>query len=93
MLGSEMARVDAMPSVNGRWMMLAVTSSRRLAMSITWGLLPTPFAGMTQALAVEAPRLIRLGTGADTLPKLAELPGPERDALLSAVYDLGNLAP
>jgi NAD(P)-dependent dehydrogenase (short-subunit alcohol dehydrogenase family) len=48
---------------------------------------------VAQALALEAPRLIRLGTGADTLPKLAELPGPERDALMSAVYDLGKLTP
>ncbi|HEX7479294.1 MAG TPA: SDR family oxidoreductase [Polyangiales bacterium] len=48
---------------------------------------------VAQALALEAPRLIRLGTGADTLPKLAELPGPERDALMSAVYDLAKLTP
>ena len=46
-----------------------------------------------QALALDAPRLIRLGTGADTLPQLAELPGPERDALMSAVYDLAKLTP
>lgn len=48
---------------------------------------------VAQALAPEAPRLIRLGTGADTLPQLAELPGPERDALMAAVYDLGKLTP
>jgi NADP-dependent 3-hydroxy acid dehydrogenase YdfG len=37
------------------------------------------------------PRVVRLGTGADTLPRLAELPGEQRDALLSANYGLGDL--
>lgn len=43
-----------------------------------------------RALAAEAPRAIRLGTGSDTLPALAELPGPERDGL-HAVYGLDKL--
>lgn len=46
-----------------------------------------------QALATDAPRVIRLGTGSDRLPALAELPGPERDALMHAVYGLDKLKP
>jgi NAD(P)-dependent dehydrogenase (short-subunit alcohol dehydrogenase family) len=41
-----------------------------------------------QAFATPAPRSVRLGTGADTLPRLAELPGEERDALLAANFGL-----
>lgn len=44
-----------------------------------------------QAFAEQAPRVVRLGTGSDTLPKLAELPGDERDAVLHAVYDVAKL--
>jgi NAD(P)-dependent dehydrogenase (short-subunit alcohol dehydrogenase family) len=41
-----------------------------------------------QALATPAPRVVRLGTGADTLPRMAELPGEQRDALLRANFGL-----
>jgi NAD(P)-dependent dehydrogenase (short-subunit alcohol dehydrogenase family) len=41
-----------------------------------------------QALATPAPRLVRLGAGADTLPRMAELPGEQRDALLAANFGL-----
>ena len=44
-----------------------------------------------RALAAEAPRVIRLGKGSDTLPALAELPGPERDRVMHAVYGLDEL--
>ncbi|HEX4476356.1 MAG TPA: SDR family NAD(P)-dependent oxidoreductase [Polyangiaceae bacterium] len=38
--------------------------------------------------ATPAPRVIRLGTGSEYLPKLAELPPDDRDAMLSANYGL-----
>ncbi len=41
-----------------------------------------------QAFATPAPRSVRLGTGADTLPRLAEMPGEQRDALLAANFGL-----
>ena len=44
-----------------------------------------------QAFATPSPRLVRLGTGADVLPKLAELPGEQRDAMLSANFGLDAL--
>lgn len=44
-----------------------------------------------QAFATPPPRLIRLGTGADFLPQLAELPGEQRDALLSSNFGLDAL--
>jgi NADP-dependent 3-hydroxy acid dehydrogenase YdfG len=44
-----------------------------------------------QSFATPPPRLIRLGTGADILPKLAELPGEQRDAMLSANFGLDAL--
>src|SRR5262249_59426093 len=47
---------------------------------------------ITQAFAIPAPRVIRLGTGADLLPQLAEMPGEQRDAMLSATYGLDALA-
>jgi short-subunit dehydrogenase len=46
---------------------------------------------VAQAFASEAPRVVRLGTGADYLPKLAEMPGEQRDAMLSANYGLDKL--
>ena len=46
---------------------------------------------LDRALATEAPRVIRLGAGSDTLPALAELPGHERDRLMHTVYGLGKL--
>jgi len=47
---------------------------------------------VTRAFATPPPRLIRLGTGTDYLPQLAELPGEQRDAMLSAHYGLNDLA-
>ena len=44
-----------------------------------------------QAFVAQPPRLIRLGTGADVLPKLAELPGDERDKLMHVLYELDKL--
>ena len=46
---------------------------------------------VASALATPAPRLIRLGTGAEHLPKLAEMPGEQRDALLAGNYGLDVL--
>lgn len=48
---------------------------------------------IAQALAKPAPRIIRLGTGADYLPKLAELPGEQRDAILAGTYGLDRELP
>jgi hypothetical protein len=45
-----------------------------------------------QAFASPPPRVIRLGTGSDTLPRFAELPGEKRDAILSANYGLDTLS-
>jgi NADP-dependent 3-hydroxy acid dehydrogenase YdfG len=47
---------------------------------------------VAKALATPAPRVIRLGTGADTLPKLAKMPGKVRDGILSKRYALNKLA-
>jgi NAD(P)-dependent dehydrogenase (short-subunit alcohol dehydrogenase family) len=47
---------------------------------------------VAQALVSPPPRVIRLGTGSDTLPRLAELPGEQRDAMLSANYGLDALS-
>jgi NAD(P)-dependent dehydrogenase (short-subunit alcohol dehydrogenase family) len=44
-----------------------------------------------RAFASPPPRIVRLGTGSDYLPKLADMPGEERDALLSANYGLDAL--
>jgi NADP-dependent 3-hydroxy acid dehydrogenase YdfG len=44
-----------------------------------------------RAFATPAPRVVRLGTGADTLPKLAKMPGAMRDKLLSGRYELDKL--
>jgi len=46
-----------------------------------------------QALVTVPPRVVRLGTGSETLPRLAELPGEQRDSLLSARYGLDTLRP
>jgi NAD(P)-dependent dehydrogenase (short-subunit alcohol dehydrogenase family) len=43
---------------------------------------------VAQSFANPAPRVIRLGTGADYLPKLAELPGEQRDGILAGTYGL-----
>ncbi len=44
-----------------------------------------------RAFANPAPRVVRLGTGSDTLPKLAKLPGKVRDKILSNWYELAKL--
>ncbi len=44
------------------------------------------------ALANPAPRVVRLGTGADTLPKLARMPGVVRDRILSTRYELDKIS-
>jgi NAD(P)-dependent dehydrogenase (short-subunit alcohol dehydrogenase family) len=41
-----------------------------------------------RAFANPAPRIVRLGTGSDYLPQLAEIPEEQRDSLLSANYGL-----
>jgi len=46
---------------------------------------------VARAFETPPPRVIRLGTGSDALPRLAELPGEQRDALLSANYGLDEL--
>lgn len=46
---------------------------------------------VTAMLATPPPRVIRLGAGMDILPQLAEMPGDERDALLSANFGLDAL--
>jgi NADP-dependent 3-hydroxy acid dehydrogenase YdfG len=44
-----------------------------------------------RAFETPPPRVIRLGTGSDSLPRLAELDGEQRDALLSTNYGLDRL--
>jgi NADP-dependent 3-hydroxy acid dehydrogenase YdfG len=44
-----------------------------------------------KAFANPAPRVIRLGTGSDTLPQLAKMPGAVRDQLLSNRYELTKI--
>jgi NADP-dependent 3-hydroxy acid dehydrogenase YdfG len=44
-----------------------------------------------RALANPAPRVVRLGTGSDTLPRLTKLPGKVRDKILSKWYELEKL--
>jgi NAD(P)-dependent dehydrogenase (short-subunit alcohol dehydrogenase family) len=46
---------------------------------------------VAQAFSADAPRVIRLGTGSDTLPRFAEMPADQRDALLSNNYDLNKI--
>jgi NAD(P)-dependent dehydrogenase (short-subunit alcohol dehydrogenase family) len=46
---------------------------------------------VAQAFETPPPRLIRLGTGADVLPRMAEMPPEARDAMLSANYHLDTL--
>lgn len=47
---------------------------------------------VAQAFTTPPPRIIRLGTGSDVLPRLAELPGEQRDAMMSASYGLDALS-
>ncbi len=44
-----------------------------------------------KAFAHPAPRVVRLGTGSDTLPKVAKMPGKMRDAILSKRYELDKI--
>jgi NAD(P)-dependent dehydrogenase (short-subunit alcohol dehydrogenase family) len=44
------------------------------------------------SLANPPPRVVRLGTGADTLPKLARMPGKVRDRILSTRYELDKIS-
>jgi short-subunit dehydrogenase len=44
-----------------------------------------------RAFAVSAPRVIRLGAGADTVPKLAKMPGAVRDKILSSRFEVDKL--
>lgn len=46
---------------------------------------------VSQVFVEDPPRVVRLGTGAERLPELAELPPEQRDALLSASYELAAL--
>jgi NAD(P)-dependent dehydrogenase (short-subunit alcohol dehydrogenase family) len=43
-----------------------------------------------QAFATPAPRTVRLGTGADFIPRLADVPDEQRDAILSGTYGLDS---
>jgi NADP-dependent 3-hydroxy acid dehydrogenase YdfG len=47
---------------------------------------------VTQVFATPAPRLVRLGGGAAGVIRLAEMPGEQRDAMLSANFGLDALA-
>jgi len=67
---------------------------RKRAYASQKGAMPTPdFARelVRQAFATPAPRLIRLGAGSDTLPKLARMPGKVRDRILSGRYELDKI--
>src|ERR1051325_6590201 len=46
---------------------------------------------VAQAFTTPAPRVIRLGTGADRWARLAEMPGEQRDAMLSSNFGLDAL--
>jgi NAD(P)-dependent dehydrogenase (short-subunit alcohol dehydrogenase family) len=46
---------------------------------------------VSQAFVTPAPRVILLGTGTDILPRLAELPGEQRDAMLASNFGLDAL--
>jgi hypothetical protein len=39
----------------------------------------------------EAPRIVRLGTGADVLPELAKLDGQQLDSIMISQYELDKL--
>jgi short-subunit dehydrogenase len=73
---------------------LAYEGIRKRAYASQKGAMPTPdFARefVKRAFATPAPRVIRLGAGADTLPKLAKMPGAMRDQLLSSRYELNKI--
>jgi NADP-dependent 3-hydroxy acid dehydrogenase YdfG len=67
---------------------------RKRAFASQKGAMPTAdFARefVRKALANPAPRVVRLGAGADTLPKLARMPGKVRDGILASTYQLDKL--
>jgi NAD(P)-dependent dehydrogenase (short-subunit alcohol dehydrogenase family) len=46
-----------------------------------------------RAFAAKAPRVIRLGTGSGTLPRVARMPGALRDGLIARTYGIGGRVP
>jgi len=48
-------------------------------------------AMVTEVTKVDAPRIVRLGAGSDTLPKLANLPGPDLDRMMTDLFGLDAL--
>jgi NADP-dependent 3-hydroxy acid dehydrogenase YdfG len=67
---------------------------RKRAYASQRGAMPTDAfarALVRKAFANPAPRVVRLGAGADTLPKLARMPGKVRDRILSRTYELDKL--
>jgi NADP-dependent 3-hydroxy acid dehydrogenase YdfG len=73
---------------------LAYAGIQKRAYASQKGAMPTAdFARelVKKAFATPAPRVIRLGAGADTLPKLAKMPGAMRDQLLASRYELTKI--
>jgi NADP-dependent 3-hydroxy acid dehydrogenase YdfG len=73
---------------------LAYEGIKKRAFASQKGAMPTTeFARqlVKKAFANPAPRVIRLGTGSDTLPKLARMPGAVRDQILSSRYELSKI--
>jgi NADP-dependent 3-hydroxy acid dehydrogenase YdfG len=73
---------------------LAYEGIRKRAVASQKGAMPTPdFARelVKKAFANPAPRIVRLGAGSDTLPKLARMPATMRDQLLSKRYELTKI--
>ena len=73
---------------------LAYEGIRKRAYASQKGAMPTPdFARelVKKAFANPAPRIVRLGAGSDTLPKLARMPATMRDQLLSTRYELTKI--
>ena len=48
---------------------------------------------VAEAFATPAPRVVRAGTNSDLVPRLAEMPGEQRDAMVSANYGLDRFTP
>jgi NADP-dependent 3-hydroxy acid dehydrogenase YdfG len=73
---------------------LAYEGIRKRAYASQKGAMPTTdFARelVKKAFANPAPRIVRLGAGSDTLPKLARMPATMRDQLLSRRYELTKI--
>jgi NAD(P)-dependent dehydrogenase (short-subunit alcohol dehydrogenase family) len=67
---------------------------RKRAYASQKGAMPTPdFARqlVREVFVDPAPRMVRLGAGSDTLPKLARMPGKVRDRMLSSRYELDKI--